>query len=247
MTLNNKKTLTRAFLIYAAVNLFEYALAHTEYLFMNDVASEIISYFSYYVSKAVEFIAPPVIATLTFISYVNHGRGSALATALAVSSARLIYSLPYYYLIFVYNYRYDSVEAIILSLGASALVVLVTVAGAIVSVSIALWILKKRKGVGTDELTAIANERATLDFLDKKCLPLTVFAFLRFGFSLITELVDTVSFFIEYVADYTAAEIITILVNYVLLFILVVASYLISMLVKNVLAKTHEAENNAEN
>ena len=65
MKIDIKKLTSRAFLIYALVNIFTYLFAHVAYLFANDVMGELFEYVGYYISKSVEFLAPPVIASLS--------------------------------------------------------------------------------------------------------------------------------------------------------------------------------------
>ena len=93
-----KRLTKRAFVIYALVNVFAYAFVHVAYLFANDVVGEIFEYFSYYLSKTVEFLAPPIIATLVYLIYKEYGKKTALITALTISFARVFYSIPYYYI-----------------------------------------------------------------------------------------------------------------------------------------------------
>lgn len=240
MKYTQKKITTVSFLIYAAVNVFTYLFAHVAYLFSNDIIGGFFEYVSYYLAKTVEFLAPPTIAAVALLLLLNHGKSAVVKFSFAVASARILYSLPYYYLIFIYNYRYDSLESISLALAAGALVILLTVGGTLVSITLAFMVIKRTTG-GTDAIKEAGKRTATLDFLAIGNLPVLTFALARFAFSLITELVDTVSFFISYRSDYLPIEIITMLVNYVLLFILLVASYLIASTVKKLLiTKTEE-------
>lgn len=247
MNQNTKKIATRAFLVYAAVNIFSYVLVHISYLFADSSFGEIFSYFSYYVLKALEFVAPPLIATLALLVFSQDGTKKAMLFTLKLSLARLFYSVPYYYIIFIYNYAYDSLESLFLSVMASALVVLLTFMGALISVRIAIYALgrvgKMTRAETLAKLPSIIDKRSSTDFLDKASLPLLVFAFLRFAFSFISEVIDTVSFFIEYRSDYTAEEIVTILINYVILLALLVASYLVCMVVKNRVMKADDTAN----
>ena len=49
------------------------------------------------------------------------------------------------------------------------------------------------------------------------------------------EIIDTAVFLIEYKFDFTVTEAITILINFLLIFVLLVASYLLSARIKNAL------------
>ncbi len=235
---DKKRLASRAFLIYALANVFAYALAHVTYLFQNDVMGELFEYVSYYVSKSMEFLAPPTIATLAYLVYLTESAKGSILFTLKLSLARLFYSIPYYYLIFIYNYAYDSIESITLSLLASALVILVTVLGAFICIGAYSLILKH---CGYDKKDFL-KVKEPMDFLSSANLAVMVFALLRFAFSLLKEIYDTVVFFIEYRSDYTAEEIITILVNFTLLFLLLIASYLLATSVKNKIAKNQHTD-----
>ena len=232
-----KKITSRTFLIYACVNVFAYLFAHVAYLFINDTAGEIFEYVSYYLSKSVEFLAPPILATLALCVLISYGKGALIKFSLTVASARILYTLPYYYMIFIYNYGYDSVESISLSLLASILTILLTVIGIFICIGLYFAVLNiraKKSGKATSEVLCTVLEKSiTTDFLCPKNLPVLIFALARFGFDLARELFDTVTFLIEYYQDYMAEEIITILLNFVLLFALLVASYLASAKIKN--------------
>ena len=245
-----KRITQRAFLIYSLINVFAYAFTHVAYLFYNDTVGEIFEYVSYYFSKSAEFLAPPVIAAIAYMIYREHGIKRAILSTLAIASARAFYSLPYYYITFIYNYFYDSVESILLSLAVSVLVVLATALSAAVSICIYMLVLRiicKRSGNDISTELATPLERTNIfDFLAKGNLPVLAFALTQFVFNLILELVDTVAFFIEYSSDFRPSEIITILVNFTLLFILLVASYLIASVIKNKLVADKECDQAAE-
>ena len=240
--LYSNKNARRIFLIYTAINVFAYALAHVEYLFYNDTLGEIFAYLGYYVSRSVEFIALPVIATLSTLAFIDGGLKRAVIAALKLSCARLFYTLPYYYIVFVQNYRYDSIESVLLSLCASILIVILTTLGALCCLGVAISVLRK-KGIKTaEELREITEKPTTLSFLDNASLSILIFTLMRFAFSLVSEIVDTVLFFVEYGADYTCGEIFTILINYVFLFVLLIASYAVCMLIKNAIVKRSNAD-----
>ena len=247
MKYNLKKTTSRAFLVYACINVFTYLFAHVAYLFASDVIGETFEYLSYYLSKTVEFLAPPILSTLALCVLLSYGKSALVKFTLTVASARLFYSLPYYYIIFIYNHGYDSIEAISLSLLATALVILLTALGILLSLVIFYSVLsrqcKKSKKSRDEALSEVLTKSVATDFICHKNTPVLIFALLRFTFSFVMELIDTVAFFIEYRSDYIAKEIITILANFTLLFALLVASYLIAANIKNALVDNKEQSN----
>ena len=226
-----KKVIKKAFLIYSLVNLFAYAFAHIAYLFANEIIGITLEYVSYYLSKSVEFIAPPLITAIAFLIYRSSGRRFAIIFTLTVSSARVFYSLPYYYIIFIYNYGYDSIEAVLLSLLATLLIILATSLGSLVSVTVYYLIarlISRRSGEDTKEVFRYVGRAPLTDFLSRANLPVLTFALVRFVYSFALELIDAITFFIEYRQDYRPSEIVTILINFTLLFVLLVLSYLLS-------------------
>ncbi len=250
MKYDTKRITSRAFLIYSLVNVLAYAFAHIAYLFANEVIGELFEYVSYYLSKSLEFLAPPIIAAIAYLILKTSGGRGAILFTLAAASARVFYSLPYYYIIFIYNYGYDSVESILFSFLATVLVILVTMLGVLISIGVyhivERIIYKRRRENPTEALARPTKKASITDFLHRANLPVLVFALSRFAFSLTLELVDTVAYLIEYRGDYLPTEIITILVNYVLLFVLLVASYLIASLIRNKLIADNESEKTSE-
>ena len=236
-----KKIVIHAFLIYTLINVFTYALYHAAYLFTNDALGLTFEYIAYYVSNIVDFMTPPVMATVMLVLASREGTKKAFLHTLLISAARIYYTLPYYYLIFIYNYQYDSIESIFISFFTSLASIIIIALGALISFVIAIFVLGKRIKLPYREalstLPELVNKPSTLDFLNTVSLPILVFVVLRFVINLISELVDTIMFFVEYGDSYTLAEIGTMVGNYLLLFILLVVSYLASMKVKNYLVK----------
>ena len=245
---DTKKVALYSFLIYAVANLLTYALSHVAYLLANDVLGAIFEYVSYYLTKSLEFVAPPIIATVCYIILASNGKRSAILSALAISSARVFYTLPYYYVTFVTGYAYDSIESLCLSAVASAFVIFLTLLGVFISIAIYAVILRitdknKDKQYDLSE-SAFDTSSPTIDFLAKGNRAILVFALARFAFSLVKEIIDTVMFLIEFRADYRAGEIITMLASFILLFLLLIVSYLLSAKVKNILCaeKTNDED-----
>lgn len=241
MEYTEKKIAARSFLIYAAINVFVYTFSHLAYLFTNDVAGVIFEYIGYYTHRALEFLAPPALAAIMLVLCAKEGIKKALLHTLLISCARIFYTLPYYYIIFIYNYRYDSIESLLISLIASISVILLTALGAYISFSVAVIVMKRRHGKSRaeiiDSIPELISKPSGSDFLNDESLPILIFVLLRFALSLITEIFDTVIFFVKYGYDYTTAEILTMLANYVFIFLLLIASYFIACGVKNYFAK----------
>lgn len=248
MGTKGKRIVLPAFLIYSCVNLATFLISYGATLIENELLGAILEYIGYYTVSAAEFLAPPIIATLVLTVFSDRGIPKAILSALLISSAKLFYVFPVYYLEYVYGY--GSLDAAILSLLTCFGVVILTALGVTASLYIALFVLQKvlkrshRKTV--EYLPELLTERSGVDFLAATNLSLLVFVLLRFLAELITEIVYTVEFFISYGSDYSSLEILTMLFNYVFLFILLVAGYFLSVLVKNLATKDKEAEEAAD-
>ena len=239
MISDTKKLTARAALAVALYSLATYIFAHLAYIYMNTDTGMVFELISLYLSKITVFVIPAALFALTVIIYASQGIKKSIIFALAASSARLIYSLPYYYIIFIYNYGYDSIESILLSLVACVAVIAFTVLGIFASLGIALLILKKDKSRKKElslkaYLAESLNARQSVsDFTKGANLALLVCSLFSFLCALIPEIIDTVSFFIEYKLDYTIPELITIMCNYILLLIMIFASYILAVYIKN--------------
>lgn len=240
MITDTKKLSVKAFSIIALYSLFTYLIAHMAYLYMNTDTGLIFEYISLYLSKVTEFVLPTVITALVMIIYVSCGKGKAVSFAFIASAGRVVYTLPYYYIIFIYNHGYDSLESLALSTIASVFVVLFTGLGAFIALWIALLLIgkaQKRSNSSLDAKTyileSLEQKQKLSEFWQGANYTVLIFAIYRFILALIPEIIDTVIFFIEYRLDYTIIEIITIMLNYVLLFALIVISYAVAVFIKN--------------
>lgn len=247
MDFKNKKIVPWAFMTFALANLFVYALVHVSYVAENTSVIKAFAYIGSYASRALEFLAIPLLSTVMLVIYSRFGMRKAFSSIMLISSARVFYTLPYYYMAFFYNY--GTLEALLIALVATLAVTLITGVATTVSLKLALFIfrrsMKKERSKFAELLPELVKRPSGKNFLDKASLPILVFALLTFFVNLISEIIDTVSFFISYGSDYTAIEIFTMLINYAILFLLLIVSYLISAWAKNVLVK-FEREDKSE-
>ena len=242
MNLNTEKLYKRGFLILAIYSSLSYLFAHAAYLLMNSDAGLIFEYATLYLGKISSFLIPTLIATAVTLIYAYKNFESALLFSLFVSSARIFYTLPYYYIVFIYNYSYDSLEAIAMAILASVLTVLFTALLSMLLLGVCILCCRlaarKSKGVNAREyLAAKLTFTDRLDILGGANPAFLAMSGCIFIYSLISEIVDTVLFFIEYGLDFSGAEIITIMINYVLILALAVLSYAAMTTFKNRLLK----------
>ena len=237
MNVKNKGIALWAFLIFSCLNLATFLIGHVASFVENDLFGAILEYIGLYVLTATDFLTPILAATVVILIYAYKGTLKALLSALLISTAKLFYVFPFYYL--EYFDSYGSLDASILSAITVLRDVILMTLGVIASLYIAILVVQravKRPYKNTVEyLPELLGERAGTDFLAAPALPFFVVAVLKFIAALITEIVYTVDFFVSYGSDYSAGEILTMLFNYVFLFAMHVLGYLLAIFVKNAL------------
>lgn len=245
MILDTKKIAHRTFSAIALYSLFAYLFAHLSYMYMNTVTGLVFEYITYYLSKITEFAVPLVIATVSLVVYVTNGAKSAVKCAFIGSFGRVLFTLPYYYIVFIFNYGYDSLESLILSVIAAVGIVTFTVGGAFFEICLAWWIVRRlcRRTERNFDMKAsiiksLEENQSRADFTYGANRIILWFAIFRFIRNLISEIIDTVLFFLDYGLDYTALEIFSIMGGYILLFALIAVSYLIGVWVKGLVIRT---------
>ena len=245
MSLNKKTLLSRSFIIIALLSLFNYIFAHLAYMNMSTDTGLVYEYLTLYIAKIASFLIPVAVSILTVAVYACEGAKSAAIGALTLSAARLFYYLPYYYLIFILNYAYDSIESILLSLISCLGVVAFTVLFAFVTVYLTKLILTKRSKdkrnfSARDHMRdSLFTNQPVLDITAGTNLTALIASILALISSIIPEIIDTVSFFLDYGFDYTTGEILTIMLNYLLIFALTIGSYLLAVYLKNRFLASH--------
>ena len=235
MKQKNKRIALWVFLSCAAAYLLAFLTAYLAAFIGNDVIGTVIEYSGYYMLSAIDFIAPAILATVALIVYAYGTTSSLITTPLFIASASVLYTFPTTYLEYVYSF--GSVEAIVFAASASVSRILTILIGVFASVWIATFVLGKALNKThtevKDYLPELLQQKSGTDFLAPAGLPILVFVIIRFIVELIKEIVYTVAFFITYGSDYSGAEIFTMLINYVLLFVFLVTSYLITCNFKN--------------
>ena len=235
MDIKNKRIVPLAFLSFAGAYLLTFLTAYVATLIENDVFGAVIEYAGYYMLSAISFIAPVILSAIILVVYAYGTTSSLVASALLITAASAFYVFPTTYLEYVYTY--GSIEAIIFAFSSS----IGSIFRMLISVFASVWIatfvlgkaLKKTHNEVREYLPELLKERSDTDFLSPANLPILVFVLIRFLIELIGEIVYTVAFFITYGSDYSGMEIITMLFNYVLLFALIIISYLLTCHVKN--------------
>ena len=258
-----KKYITFLFAGLCFLNLLLFALYYLrDYLPAEGFYSLPVAayYIMYYLAAAVEFCLPPLTAIALF-PLANGCIRPSLVSAAVLSIPRALYLIPYYY-IYSIGGGNDSIESIITAL-------LIAIAGlALLFCHIILLIfiirlvtrkaisrlliadtpyLKRRDRARELECAvekAFPENLGRRDFFDLS-VPITLGVFavavIEFAAPLITEIVNTVQFFITY-SSYTAEEIFAICFSFIFLLAELMLVQILGMIVKDLSLKVSEAQ-----
>ncbi len=218
MTLNTKRLLGKWLLIFALGSIIEYAAFHIFNIFRYSEAAEVLTYVRYYTESIWEFLFP-ALSVLPMLIIFTYGevKHSFLAGAL-FSLTRALYHIPLGYITFI-GYGYDSIESLLISLPFALIYAIIAYAEMLVSFGLGLFAAARISSSGRGRLREVlGTELYKHDWLDLGnvgtaaiCVAVTV----RFIKSLVSEIIDTVGFFVENGFTASAGEIIYILFKYV--------------------------------
>ena len=179
-----------------------------------------------YVINFIEGLLVPLSATVVFLTK-GVGIKNKILPLILISLTRIAYTFPYYYIYYVSDY-FNTSEALLLALLISILYVLFFFLQTFIcNIVINAVLLRKNENAHQPVKTKLFNLEDQFNFGILLC---TVFIFVIF---FARECVNTVSYFIEVGSGYTAEEILTIIISYVLLPLFAFIHYTICAFVKN--------------
>lgn len=223
-------------LIMVLVSLFDFLFYYIIHLLFWE--SDAAIYTSYFVGRFFEF-AIPVLAAALMLTKIRSVKKT-LLWSLLLALPRLIYTIPYYYLKYVYDI-YDSKEAIALSLVTSIAVILLLALKILLFHTIMRLFLKK---------SSEAEPHFPLNPLDldnSTVFGILCATLLSFVVSLGFEIYDTVVFFIEAGTRYRTGEILSIVGSYVFLIVAFILTHILSCTFTTILKRKRDKQNDTDN
>lgn len=225
LNLKNKLKSSAPFALFL-ISLFDFLVYYIINLLFWE--SDAAVYTAYYVSRFFEF-ALPIFAAAIMLTHAQTMK-RALLSALLLSLPRLVYTIPYYYLDYVYDI-YDSKEAILLSLATSAAVILFVSLKTYIFYAVMRFFIKR---AGIDAPTFPIKP---FDLERPEAFGILAASLTAFLVSLGFEIYDTVVFFIEAGTRYRTSEILSIVGSYVFLIAAFILTHAISCLLASYLKK----------
>lgn len=245
MKYTSEKITKAVFIVYAIINLFAYAFAHLEYMYFYEDSGLIFASVRYYLIDVVlNFITVPIIASIGFLIMRADGVRSLIKFLLTAFSALIFCSLPMYYLTFEITYGYDFIEGIVLALAGTLATILYNAVLALIYIGLYMLIFKRKcKKAGKshlEESVKLVGRSSVTNFLSPENLPFFTFAFLSFIVKFVTEIINTILDLMDIRYDYYLEDIIYIILSFIIILVLFIASYLISATIRNKLVSDEE-------
>lgn len=227
MKFNKKNLYLKAAASFASVYLLTFII----YYLGNHILSsgEILIYADIFLSKLTYLMLPIAAGVITLIFSVYESTKGAMLRLIPLSLCRMIYFIPYFYLVFFMR-GMNSIDSILLSLLSSISDAALSYALTLAICFLLRFIITKR--TKTPIADALAK-RTELDFSDPVSASLAIICGFVSVYFIITEIGDTVSFLINYGLTFTLPEIIYTLISYILDAALFFIHYYVIAAVKN--------------
>jgi len=201
-------------------------------------SSKVLIYVYVYFSEIAMTLLPLISAAFTLTVYAKRGINKALICAIPCSLCTILYTFPYRAFEFAYE-GYEITATLLLALFEAVVAITVNCIEIIVLLLLIIFVTKiiaKSKAIPNFVFNAALCEKDPFDF-DK---PLTSGIFSAacavFVYSLITEIIDTISFLVNYSGTYRIGEILYILFRYVFILGMLIISHTLTHYAKRRLA-----------
>lgn len=232
----NKDGLVKKTVFWLAIcSILEYSLYHIEHLFSGSVFGDIMYYIRHYLTEGFEFIIPALVGTLMLIILTYYGWRSALLFGALASISRLFYFLPWYYMHYIYNMGFDSLESIFFSFLTSVGFSLLSYLECALFFGVAAALLYLTRRREKDALTYLKESMPRHDTwnVTQGCEmligSLSLLAFLR---RCIVLTADTISFFLKHGSSFRTSELLSIVIDYLLALIYLIVAHLVICRIK---------------
>ena len=266
--MNKKLPVGAALAALAALHFLSFLVFYIPNFVVSLENAAAVTYIVQVVGHVFKFVLPLIAATLVFVSCIE-SRGRVIANIAILSISSLAYNFFYYYLMFL-AYGNDSIEASVISLGASALEYLLFALSALLFYYIMKFatvraarrdsikalpiayrenptkeMLKKIDLENVEALPRHVEESRTVDVTSPVTFGIFCACFAQFALQLIYALVGIISNLIEY-KDYSSEEMTYIIVVLLFIFVELFIAHFSCYFAKYVLTRGKEKDANDE-
>lgn len=246
MLLRNEKFFGRLCAILTGANFALLMLYYIPYYIVEaENLTEGLVYFFTYAEEIFGWVLITVTASVALVYGLTWSFKKNILTILLLSLTRLMYTLPYYYLLAL-DFGFDSLEGLGISLAVSVIDITVFALHIFVLVFIGGFAAAafKAKSLKRRELLAVKDTLSygllpTAPFALSEPVTVGVFAlcFIEFTYKLALEIYNAVSYIIDYAENYRNSEIIYMVFRFIFVLLMLLLTHYISCKIKNLLIK----------
>ena len=229
---NYSKVLLSSILILSVAQILVFLIYYiSNYLFSNIA----LFYISQYLNLFFTTVMPVLISVNLLFSYLKKSKGRVFRDAAFYALTTLFYYLPYYYLDMFLG-GLSTPAAITLALLISLLIALLFYFVYVVLTFIIIGIYnKKTKGMYGKSLIKSLGEREAFDFSEPLALGIFVATVPGFIYNVISELINTVHFLINFAGTFKFGEILYIMFTYLFIIAMLLIVPKIAFSVKRII------------
>ncbi len=238
MTFNKKGLMPLTVLAFVGIYLVSFIIYYLGTFIIDE--ENIFIYIDLFLDKAIFILLPAVAALTALIPAVVEGRFSpSLIRMTAPSAARIVYFLPYFYLMCISG-GLDSVDSLLFGLLFSVADAALAYAFSVI-IFFAMRIIMDKKRNKDEELSDVLTRKTVLNFSEPVSFSFICIAFASFVYFLVSEIINTITFLIEY-PNFRISEIIYTVFSYVYALILLLLYYHVLSAVKNMIVRKRLSE-----
>ena len=246
-----KKTVRVTVWSVTLLHLLVYLLFHLPTLVLEIESNAVYEAFYYahdLLYKALAFILPTVCCAVALGSYPSGGKWGPFLSSLNISLTQLSYILPYGYTYSVVSGGYDAVEALLIALGVSVGMVLLTALYGYGLYALVRYLAAKRSSrpapTGAvsqrrlDDGKVMIDARKPFDPGSPYVFGIFVACLVQFCLRLCIELIDIIIFLVEFSGSYRVGEILYIVAVLLLLLVCMLGAHFLAVTLLGRLTKS---------
>ena len=238
MQFNVRKLFNRALLYLSLAYLLTYALYHITYFVFN---YEWLYYVQLFVRKATYMLIPLASSAVILAISAYKSTKEALLRAIPLSLVRMLYFIPYFYMMnYTDMWGFASGEAILYALLFAFGEVIISYVICILVFALMYLIVKKKSG--EEDFSAVMDKYASLNLESPVSIAFMICSSLVFVYFFVMEIIDTVSFIKDASGSFYTSEIIYIIASFIFDIALLFIHFFTLCYVKNKSALAVEEE-----
>ncbi len=231
MKLKNKPTYI-FFAVTAGVNIFRFLLY---YISTYVTESEAMIYISSYFSEISYMLLPLITSAFALCTYKERGFGKAMLVAIPFSITEFLYLFPYRTFELAYQ-GYEITVTLLFAILIALITIILNYLKALFLLFIIIFLTRifaKRNSKAKSNFKESFSGGGAFDFSPPETKGIFGASLTVFIFAITSEIIDTVSFLINYSGTYRTSEILYMLFRYIFIFAMLIISHALAYYVKS--------------